>query len=99
MQIKYSDQAISDLKDLLDRISEESPQCARKYLHKLRSTIELLSTFPNMGVTCASRGIADRCRVLVFEKYLIFYALEETSVYIRTILHTSQSISSEDVKI
>ena len=89
MQIEYTEIAIIDLTSILDIISRDSPRRALAYVGKIKSAIELLALFPNLGVTCKSRGLDDVCRVMVFEHYLIFYTLDEI-VTIRTIIHTSK---------
>jgi len=91
MRIEYSGLAVEDLTNILDTIAEESKPRALKYVGKLRETIELLASFPNLGVSCKSRGLEEACRVMVFEKYLIFYTTSPDVVVIKTIIHTAKN--------
>ncbi len=46
-----------------------------------------------MGVSCKAKGINKDCRVLIFEKYLIFYKFDEAcnEVIILRILYGSRN--------
>ena len=51
--------------------------------------IELLENNPNMGVDCKTKNINQDCQILIYEKYLIFYRIENISILIGRILHSS----------
>ncbi len=89
MELKYSDTAIDDLYTLLDFIALDSQNRALTYVKKLKSKIELLTIFPNMGVSCQSKGIDEDCRVMIYESYLIFYTVEYETVTIRNIINSA----------
>ena len=90
MRIEYTELAIEDLTNILDTIAQDSLKSALAYIEKIKSAIELLSLFPNLGVSCKSRGLDEECRVMVFEHYLVFYIIRDEVVTIKTIIHTSK---------
>jgi len=89
MRLKYTEEAAADLVDLLDHIALDSPARALSYVGKLREAIELLQSFPNIGVACKTKGIYEDCRVLTYESYLIFYVVMVDTVLIKTIVNAS----------
>ena len=90
MRIEYTELAIEDLTNILDTIAQDSPKRALAYVDRIKSAIELLQMFPNMGVSCRSKGIKENCRVMIFEAYLVFYTITYETVTIHTVIHTSQ---------
>jgi addiction module RelE/StbE family toxin len=89
MQIDYSDQSIDDLSKIGEYIAQNSKNRAVEFLKKLKNKIELLIHFPFIGMECESKGIYEDCRVMIFESYLIFYAIKKESIRINRILHHS----------
>ena len=90
MRLKYTEEAIADLVDLLDYIALDSPKRALSYVDKLREAVELLQLFPNIGIACKTKGIDEDCRVLTYESYLVFYVVMDDTVLIKTIINGSK---------
>ena len=90
--IVYTLQAENDLDLIFQYIAENSIMNALKYIDKMKLIIEKLSTSPYIGVNCKSKGINRDCRILIFEKYLIFYNYNESDneIKIIRILHGSR---------
>ena len=97
MELNYSDTAIDDLYELLDFISLDSQSRAFTYVEKLKLKIELLAIFPNMGVSCQSKGIDEDCRVMIYESYLIFYTVEYEKVVIRNIINSAVDYTQNEI--
>jgi plasmid stabilization system protein ParE len=89
MRIEYTQQAMTDIKDMLEYIAQDSRQHALLYLEKLKKKIRLLETFPYLGVACSTKAIKESCRILVVDSYLIFYSVAKDAIQIRRVLHES----------
>ncbi len=87
--IVYTRQAEEDLDSIFEYISENSMANALAQIRKIQSAIENLLEFPYLGINCRSKGIKRDCRILIFEKYLIFYQVEkdDDNIKILRILH------------
>lgn len=90
MTLKYTQEATLDLTAILDHIALDSPKRALTYVGKLREAIELLQQFPNIGVTCKTKGVDEDCRIMTYESYLIFYVVTIDTVLIKTIINASK---------
>lgn len=89
MLISYTDLSVEDLNAIAEHISKDSFTRAFDFLTKLRKKITLLSTFPQMGVACKTKGIDQNCRIMIVESYLVFYSITEKAIHINRILHCS----------
>ena len=72
MELRYSEQALEDLEQILSFIAKDSQVRAVSFIERIKMKIELLRDFPGLGVSCRSKGITEDCRVLIFGSYLIF---------------------------
>ncbi len=78
--IVFSRLAEEDLYNLFETIAQDKPLAAVSYIDKLEEHIELLKTNPSLGIECRHKKIDKKCRVLIFEEYLIFYTLQEQNI-------------------
>ncbi len=90
MKLRYSEDALDDLEQILDFIAEDSSERALAFIERLKSSIELLIIFPGLGVSCQSKGIQEDCRVMIFESYLIFYAVLEENILVLSIVNAAK---------
>jgi len=90
MKLRYSEDVLDDLNQSLDFITEDSSERALSFIERLKSSIELLITFPGLGVSCQSKGIAEDCRVMIFESYLIFYAASKENILVLSIINAAK---------
>ena len=92
LKLAYTRKAEEDLDSIFHYIAENSPLNASVYIDRMQSAIENLITSPYMGVSCKAKGINRDCRILIFEKYLIFYHVDEDDkeITILRILHGSR---------
>ena len=89
-KIKYSPDAIQDLEDIGDYISEtlKSPMAAPNTINKIQDTVDKLADFPFMGSRLSSIARTETdYRYLVSGSYLVFYRADEDSVYIDRVLY------------
>lgn len=92
-QLRYSDTANRDLETIFNYIAEDSRQTAVVYLGKMEECILKLRDFPEPGHMCRYPELsALGIRVLTFQKYLIFYTIDEKQeiVNIVRVLHGSR---------
>ena len=90
MNLRYSEDALDDLDKILNFIAEDSSDRALAFIERLKSSIELLITFPGLGVSCQSKGIGEDCRVMIFESYLIFYTVWEEKILVLSIVNAAK---------
>jgi len=90
--IKYSNQAETDLKEAIVHIAQESITNAMNYLLGYEEKIELLLSNPYMGAACKAKRINRDCRVLVYQSHLIIYSVDKNNneLFIIRIYHTSE---------
>lgn len=89
MHVKYTERAREDLDEIARYISQDSMQKAIDYLYKLKDKIKLLTVSPYMGLECKAKGLKQDCRIMVIEKYLVFYTFDNDLIQIKRILHHS----------
>ncbi|MEM9409865.1 MAG: type II toxin-antitoxin system RelE/ParE family toxin [Planctomycetota bacterium] len=94
MQLTFSQLALQDL----DRtwiylaIEAENPDAADRVVLKIRDTILLLPTFPNLGRECLE--IQDRIpflRCITVDGFIVYYRLDGDSVAIGRIVHSRRN--------
>ena len=90
MRLKYSEEALNDLDEILVFIAKESPARAVSFIEEIKEKIELLLDFPALGVSCQSKGIPANCRVMIFGTYLIFYSIAEEDILILSIINAAK---------
>ena len=88
MQIRWQDDAINDLIQVRRFIAMDNPSAAARVADHIRSAVPELADQPGMGRP--GRVPGTREKVLVDIPYIIAYRVEENSVVILRVLHTSR---------
>jgi len=88
MQIRWQDDAINDLIQVRRFVAVDNPPATARVAHRTRSAAPELAKQPGMGRP--GRVPGTRERVLVDVPYIIVYRVEEDSVVILRVLHTSR---------
>ena len=88
MQIRWQDDAINDFIQIRRFIAMDNPSAAARVANRIRSTVPELANQPGMGRP--GRVPGTRERVLVDVPNIIAYRVEENSVVILRVLHTSR---------
>ena len=70
---EFTDQAISDLAEIEDYISQDNPQAARRFLQRLRQACFTLADQPHLGRSRPEFGPAHRSFVVPGTRYIIIY--------------------------
>jgi toxin ParE1/3/4 len=88
MQVRWQDNAITDLIQIRRFITIDNPSAAARVADRLRNTVIELANQPGSGRP--GRVPGTREKVLVDVPYIIAYRVEANSVVILRILHTSR---------
>lgn len=88
MQIKWEEDAISDLINLRNHIQQENPTAAEKIAHKILNSIDTLIEHPLLGK--AGRIHKTRELIITASKYSIIYKAEAENITILRVFHQSQ---------
>ena len=91
--LRYSDTADRDLSAIFNYIAGDSRAAAVSYLSGMEEKLLLLRDFPELGHLCRYPELAALgMRVLVYQKHLIFYTVDEKTetVNLVRVLHSSR---------
>ena len=88
MQIRWQDDAINDLIQIRRFIAVDDPSAAARVADHIRNAVPELACQPGMGRPGRIPGTRER--VLVDVPCIIAYRVEEGSVVILRVLHTSR---------
>ncbi|MCP5102821.1 MAG: type II toxin-antitoxin system RelE/ParE family toxin [bacterium] len=90
-EIRYLKTAECDLYGIFDYISQDNPSAAANLLEKIDNSISLLSSNPYLGVIPKDTRLRDKgYRMLIVEKYLVFYIVKDKTVQVRRIIHSAR---------
>jgi len=93
-EIRYLPTAEKDLDDIFDYIMRDNPSAADSLLEKFDSTISQLALNPELGVVPKDDRLKKLgYRILIIEKYLVFYVIKANTVQIRRIIHGARKYS------
>jgi toxin ParE1/3/4 len=85
MQIRWQEDAISDLQHLQDYISQDNPKTAKEIAQRILDVVSLLSSQPNMGRP--GRVFGTRELVISGTPYLLPYRVRHQVIEILRVLH------------
>lgn len=83
MQIVWTEQALADLAEIEHYIEQDKPAAAARVAAHLRSTVEHLAEFPQLG----RRGRRPATRDLITPPYVISYRVRPQRLEILSIWH------------
>ena len=80
--------AEDDLTEIVTYIAAERPSAAEALANKIEKNLSLLAKHPHLGRIPKEEELARLgYRYLVVQNYLIFYTIEQRTVYVHRILH------------
>ena len=82
-----------DLGDMIDYLSEYSPETALKQYDRVIDKINTLKEFPFMFEEYPIEVIGFRYRRMVIDKYLVFYIVKEQVVEIHRIVYAKMNLT------
>lgn len=93
MKVLWTEDAVSDLKDLLSYIAQSSPKGAATVAASIEATVAQISQFPNAG----RRDLETGCRERIVGRFpiLIVYLIHPEMVEIIAVFHTSRDPASK----
>jgi len=97
MIIKWSPLSAERLTEIVNHISEDNPNAARKTAASIFTSIENLIRFPNSGRLVPELGNTKYREILV-SNYRIIYSIVEDAIHILTIRHQKQLLKLKDIK-
>ncbi|MCP4132485.1 MAG: type II toxin-antitoxin system RelE/ParE family toxin [bacterium] len=90
--IKYLKTAEQDLYDIFDYIKKDNPTAARTILEKIDKGALSLADNPESGIIPKDIHLKNAgYRILIIEKYLLFYIVKQKTIQIRRVLHGSRN--------
>jgi len=90
--IRYLKTAESDLYEIFDYISRDNPSVAAGLLERIDNSISRLASNPYLGVVPRNVRLNNKgYRILVVDKYLVFYVVKEKIVQIRRVIHGARN--------
>ena len=86
-RLLYSEQAIADLKGILDYIAQDKPEAARAFVDAIIEQCHLLAVNPELGMR--REDLAPALRLFTHSGYGIYYRNLDAEVMIERVLHPS----------
>lgn len=93
MNVRFTETAYSDLREIHAYIAQENPRAANSVVERIEAASRQIGMFPEIG---PRKYRAARMFPVGRFPYLIFYAIEGDEVVILTIRHSSRRPLSED---
>lgn len=91
-QVRLLSIAEEDFTEIISFIAANNPTAADAVANKIEKDLELLSENPNLGRIPIEEEIRNLgYRYLIVENNLIFYTIEERTIFINRILHVARN--------
>lgn len=91
-QIRLLSIAEEDFTEIISFIAVDNPTAADAIANKIEKNLELLSENPNLGRIPREEEIRNLgYRYLIVQTYLIFYTIEERTIFVHRILHGARN--------
>ena len=91
-QVRFLSIAEEDFTEIISFIAADNPTAAFAMANKIEKNLELLSENPNLGRIPREEEIRILgYRYLIVQNYLIFYTMEEKTIFVHRILHGAQN--------
>ena len=88
MKLRYTRPALADLDAILGHIEVDSPRAAKRVHAKIKSTVDLLLSYPLVGAKTEDPAI--RRLVVTPYPYLLFYEPTADEIIIHAIRHAAR---------
>jgi addiction module RelE/StbE family toxin len=94
IDIRYLPTAEKDLMEIFEYIKKDNPAAAASELDKFDQSISKLSRTPSLGLIPRDRRLREMgYRMLVVDKYLVFYVVKKKFIQIRRVIHGARRYS------
>jgi len=91
MNVRYSLEAVEDLRRLREFIEEKNPAAAQRAASTLLRGINQLKAFPLLGTKVSRAPDPESVRDLVIGDYLARYLVHEKEIYVLRIWHQMEN--------
>lgn len=96
LRIRLLRAAEEDLTEILTYIAAENPAASDTLLTKIEINLHILTQHPRLGRIPEDETLTRLgYRYLVIDNYLVFYTLEDPTVYVHRIVHGARNYLSE----
>lgn len=93
--VRFLEDALEDLEEIILYIASDSKTAALKMHDLIVDKSKDLANFPKRGRLVPDKKMSELgFRILIIERYLVFYKIDDDSVYIHRILHGSRNYPS-----
>ena len=93
-EIRYLKTAEGDLNNIFDYIRKDNQNAALSLIEKFDNSVSNLALNPKLGkVPKDDRLMKLGYRVLIIDKYLVFYVVKKNIVQIRSVIHGARQYS------
>ena len=94
-QIRLLKIAEEDFVEIVSYIGVDNPKAANAIANKIEKNLELLSENPLLGRIPRDEEVRKLgYRYLIVQNYIIFYTIENKTIYIHRILHSARDYKS-----
>ena len=94
-QIRFLKIAEEDFAEIISYIAADNPKAANAIANKIEKNLELLSENPLLGRIPRDEEIRKlRYRYIIVQNYIVFYTIENKTIYIHRILHSARDYKS-----
>lgn len=89
--VSFTKSALEDLEEIVLYIAKDSKSNALKFRDKVIKNSNQLQAFPKLGLLVADKNMGNRgFRMLVIDKYIMFYNIYSEEISILRVLHGSR---------
>jgi toxin ParE1/3/4 len=92
MPLHFAPKAVRDIQDIGDYIGAENPAAAARLIDALEARCARIEDAPRAGVRRPE--LKTGLRSIAFQRYVIFYTLQEDVVRIERVLHGARDIEA-----
>ena len=93
--IRLLQAAEEDFREIITYIALDNPPAAEAVANRIEDTLSKLSTFPLLGKIPIEEELANMgYRFLVVQNYLIFYTIENHTIWVHRIIHGARDYLS-----
>jgi len=93
-RIRYLKSAENDMEEIFDYILRDSPSAAASMLDKFDKAISGLEHNPELGAIPKDERLKKLgYKMLIIDRYIVFYVIKNRTVQIRRVLHGARQYS------
>ena len=96
MKIKWTKEALINIQQIEDYISQDNPTAAINFTDKIISLVEDLINFPQKGRIVPELSI-DQIRELLHKNYRIVYLTKKSSIEVLTVFEGHRLLVKENI--